>query len=184
MAAIVASVAARVARRRAAKARLGEWALLALTFVAMFVLVYPTGWIFVASFRTQETMFAMRGWVFTVDNYIHLLGSGFARAIFNSLFLCASSVVLSTLVAVVAAYVFSRLHFRGKRPLFAAVMLGQTFPWIILVTPLFILFARLGLLNNYVGMIFVYVLGQHSVFDLSARRLSRSGGLAAGAVKQ
>ena len=36
-------------------------------------------------------------------------------------------------------------------------MLGQTFPWIILVTPLFILFARLGLLNNYLGMIFVYV---------------------------
>ena len=61
MAAIVASVPVRIARRRAAKARLGEWALLALTFVAMFVLVYPTGWIFVASFRTQETMFAMRG---------------------------------------------------------------------------------------------------------------------------
>ena len=95
--------------------------------------------------------------------------------------------MLSTIVAVVAvvaAYVFSRLRFHGKRPLFAAVMFGQTFPWIILVTPLFILFARLGLLNNYLGMIFVYVLGQHSVFDLSARRLSRSGGLAAGAVKQ
>lgn len=140
MAAIAASVPARVARRRAAKALLGEWALLCLTLVVMFVLVYPTGWIFIASFRTPETMFAVRGWMFTVDNYIHMLGSGFARAIFNSLFLCASSVVLSTVVAVVAAYVFSRLRFHGKRPLFAAVMFGQTFPWIILVTPLFILF--------------------------------------------
>jgi len=157
MAVIATSDPARVARRRAARTLFGEYALLGLTLAVIFVLVYPTAWIFIASFRTPETMFAVRGWVFTIDNYVHLLGSGFAHAIFNSLFLCASSVVLSTVVAVVAAYVFSRLRSHGKRPLFAAVMLGQTFPWIILVTPLFILFARLGLLNNYLGMIFVYV---------------------------
>ena len=157
MTVIATSSPARVARRRAARTLFGEYALLGLTLAVIFVLVYPTAWIFIASFRTPETMFAVRGWVFTIDNYVHLLGSGFAHAIFNSLFLCASSVALSTVVAVVAAYVFSRLRFHGKRPLFAAVMLGQTFPWIILVTPLFILFARLGLLNNYLGMIFVYV---------------------------
>ena len=157
MTVIARSGLARVARRRAARTLFGEYALLGLTLAVIFVLVYPTAWIFIASFRTPETMFAVRGWVFTIDNYVHLLGSGFAHAIFNSLFLCASSVALSTVVAVVAAYVFSRLRFHGKRPLFAAVMLGQTFPWIILVTPLFILFARLGLLNNYLGMIFVYV---------------------------
>ena len=47
--------------------------------------------------------------------------------------------------------------FRGKRLIFSSVLLGQTFPWIILVTPLFILFARMGLLNNRLSMIFVYV---------------------------
>ena len=36
-------------------------------------------------------------------------------------------------------------------------MLGQTFPWIILVTPMFILFAKLGFLNNHISMIFCYV---------------------------
>ena len=157
MAAIATSGPTRVARHNAARTLLAEYGLLSLTLVAIFVLVYPTAWIFIASFRTPETMFAGRGWVFTIDNYVHLLSSGFARAIFNSLFLCTCSVALSTVVAVVAAYVFSRLRFRGKRSLFAVVMLGQTFPWIILVTPLFILFARLGLLNNYLGMIFVYV---------------------------
>jgi ABC-type glycerol-3-phosphate transport system permease component len=156
MAVIAASVPT-IARRRRGKHLLGEITLLAAAFAVMLVLVYPTAWIFIASFRTPETMFAVGGGVFTLANYTHLLGSGFARAIFNSLFLCATSVVLSTIVAVSAAYVFSRLRFWGKRPLFAAVMLGQTFPWIILVTPLFILFAQLGLLDNYLGMIFVYV---------------------------
>jgi len=157
MATLAAPVPVRIARRGAVRRLLGEWAILGLTALVLLVLVYPTAWIFVASLRTPETMFAMHGWVFTLHNYVHLLGTGFARAIFNSLFLCASSVAVSTFVAVGAAYVFSRLRFRGKRPLFAAVMLGQTFPWIILVTPLFILFARLGLLNSYLGMIFVYV---------------------------
>ena len=54
MAAITAFGSVRVARRRAAKALLGEYALLGLTFVVMFVLVYPTAWIFIASFRTPE----------------------------------------------------------------------------------------------------------------------------------
>lgn len=143
--------------RRAGLGLLGELALVALTLVILFVLVYPTAWIFIASFRTPETMFAAGGWVFTIDNYVTLLRSEFARAIFNSLLLCVVSVVVSSVVSVCAAYVFSRLRFRGKRLLFGSVMLGQTFPWIILVTPLFILFARLGLLNNYLGMIFVYV---------------------------
>ncbi len=102
-------------------------------------------------------MFASHGWVFTVDNYVTLLRSDFARSIFNSLFLCLVSVAVSSFVAVIAAYVFSRIRFRAKRLIFGSVMLGQTFPWIILVTPVFVLFARLGLLNSYLGMIFVYV---------------------------
>ncbi len=58
------------------------------------------------------------------------------------------AVVISTFVSVIAAYVFSRKRFPGKGIVFGSVMLGQTFPWIILVTPLFILFARLGLLEQ------------------------------------
>ncbi len=143
--------------QRAGLSLLAELGLVALTLVVLFVLVYPTAWIFVASFRTPETMFAASGWVFTLDNYITLLQSEFTRAIFNSLFLCIVSVLISTFVAVIAAYVFSRLRFRGKRLVFSSVMLGQTFPWIILVTPLFVLFARIGLLNSYLGMMFVYV---------------------------
>jgi ABC-type glycerol-3-phosphate transport system permease component len=102
-------------------------------------------------------MFSSNRWVFTLDNYIGLLRSGFARNIFNSLYICIVSVVISTFVSVIAAYIFSRKRFRGKRIIFASLLLGQTFPWIILVTPLFILFARLGLLNSYLSMMCVYV---------------------------
>jgi len=134
-----------------------ELALVAVTILIFVVLVSPTAWVFVASFRTPETMFSSGRHIYTLDNYIVLLSSEFARSIFNSLFLCIASVLVSTFVAVIAAYVFSRMRFRWKAVLFGSVMMGQTFPWIILVTPVFVLFAQVGLLNNYAGMIFVYV---------------------------
>ncbi len=145
----------RAARRRVPSP--GELLLLLAVFAMLFVLLYPMAWVLITSFKTPETMFSARGWVFTLDNYVHLMRGGFARNIVNSLYICITSVIVSTLFGVAAAYVFSRKRFRFKEAAFGGVMLGQTFPWIILVTPLFILFARLGLLNDPVSLIFVYV---------------------------
>ena len=134
-----------------------EMLILFTALVVLVLLVYPTLWVFVASFKTQETLFSAEFAEYTLQNYIELFRSGFGVFIFNSLFICVVSVVISTFVAVVSAYVFSRKRFRWKAIVFGSMMLGQTFPWIILVTPMFILFARLGLLNSYTGMMFCYV---------------------------
>jgi ABC-type glycerol-3-phosphate transport system permease component len=142
---------------RSARALLVEALIIVTTLVTLLFLVYPTAWVIIASFRTPDTMFAAGDFKFTLDNYRTLLASDFAGAIFNSMILCLVSVIVSTFVSVIAAYVFSRKRFRWKSIIFGSVMLGQTFPWIILVTPMFILFAKLGLLNSHLGMVFVYV---------------------------
>jgi len=134
-----------------------ELALVVLTLLVLFFLVYPTAWVIVASFKTPETMFSAGAFEFTLVNYLTLFQTGFARNIFNSLYLCVLATLISTVVSVLAAYTFSRLRFAAKRVIFGSVLLGQCFPWIILVTPLFILFAQLGLLNHHLGMLFVYV---------------------------
>ena len=134
----------------------GELLLVTLTLLVLFVMVYPTAWIIVASFKRPGTIFAASTVELTLQNYRDLFATGFGRFIFNSLYLCISAVLLSTFVSVLAAYVFSRMRWRWKRYVFGSVLLGQCFPWIILVTPLFILFARMGLLNNHLSMLFVY----------------------------
>jgi ABC-type glycerol-3-phosphate transport system permease component len=131
--------------------------LLALTFIVWAFLVFPVAWIILGSFRTNATMFSDSVITFTLEHYVTIFEAGFARFIFNSLFICLVAVVISTFVSVIASYIFSRKRFRGKKFFFGSVILGQLFPWIILVTPLFILFARIGLLNSYVGMILAYV---------------------------
>jgi ABC-type glycerol-3-phosphate transport system permease component len=146
----------RVGRRRRAPSA-GEVLILATAVLVAVVMLYPTAWVFFASFKTQETLFSGEFAHYTLRNYTRLLGSGFAIHIANSLGICLAAVLASTFVAVIAAYVFSRTRFRWKRAIFGAVMLGQTFPWIVLVTPVFILFARLGLLNSYLGIVFCYV---------------------------
>lgn len=134
----------------------GELALVLLTILVMVFLVYPTAWIIVASFKTPATMFSSTRFELTLQNYVDLFRTGFARNILNSLYLCIGAVLISTFVSTIAAYTFSRMRFGGKGVIFGSVLLGQCFPWIILVTPLFILFARMGMLNNHLSMLFVY----------------------------
>jgi ABC-type glycerol-3-phosphate transport system permease component len=135
----------------------GELAILVLLLAMLVFFVYPALWIFIASFKTPDSMFAGGAGVFTIDNYVRLFHSEFAHAMFNSFVVCAGSVIVSTLVSVGAAYSFSRMEFPGRRMLFRLMLLGQTFPWIVLVTPLFMVFARAGLLDSRFGLAAAYV---------------------------
>jgi len=127
-----------------------------LACVWIFML-YPAIWIYYSSLQTNETLFSGKLFGFTLENYVKIFKSDFVIFLFNSLFICGLAVVFCTFISVIAAYVFSRKQFRFRRILFTSVLTGQLFPWIILVTPLFILFARLGFLNSYIGIVFCYV---------------------------
>jgi ABC-type glycerol-3-phosphate transport system permease component len=137
--------------------RVGNTAIVGVTMIVMAALVYPTFWMLVASLKTPDTMFSAVNWRWTLANFNGLFNAGFGRNLINSLFLCISSVMIATFISVNAAYVFARMKFRWRKTLFGAVLFGQTFPWIILVTPIFVLFARTGFLNTWPSMIFVYV---------------------------
>jgi ABC-type glycerol-3-phosphate transport system permease component len=125
------------------------------TVVVLFTMIYPAIVVLVGSVQTGGGVLGSSG--FTLDNYRRIFDSGFGRFIVNSLIICITATALSTLVSILAAYVFSRFDFRFKRTLFGAVLFGQIFPWIVLVNPLFIVFARTGLTNGYAGMIFCYM---------------------------
>jgi ABC-type glycerol-3-phosphate transport system permease component len=130
-------------------------AVLLATVVVLLFMVYPVAYVFYGSFRPAGGMLGDGGG-FTVANYRRIFESGFYTFTRNSLAICLAATAVSTAVSVCAAYVFSRYHFRGRRVLFGAVMLGQVFPWIVLVNPLFVAFAQWGMTNSYAGMIFCY----------------------------
>jgi ABC-type glycerol-3-phosphate transport system permease component len=134
---------------------LGAVLVLLLTVAVLIFMVYPVAYIFYGSLKPAGGMLGDTAG-FTFANYRRIFASGFFTFTRNSLAICLAATVVSTFISVCAAYVFSRHRFRGRQLLFGTVLLGQVFPWIILVNPLFIVFARWGLTNSYAGMIFCY----------------------------
>jgi ABC-type glycerol-3-phosphate transport system permease component len=136
----------------------GAWRLvvaLLLAVVTLFVLVYPAVYVLVGSFRPNGGLLSATE-TLTLRNYVRIFQAGFGRFIFNSLVICVAATVASTVLSIMAAYVFSRFNFRFKRVFFMGILFGQVFPWIVLINPLFVAFATMHLINSYVGMILTY----------------------------
>lgn len=73
---------------------------------------------------------------------------------FKNSFIIASSTMLLTLIfAIPAAYALSRFNFRGKTTFMLFLIVTQMLPAVLLVIPLFVLFNILGLYNTYLSVI-------------------------------
>ena len=79
------------------------------------------------------------------------------RNLLNTLVITVSSVVLTLLFTVPAAYAFSRMKFRLSKLLQFITLIFQMISPVIIIIPLYRYFAKLGMLNNYPAMIAVYV---------------------------
>ena len=67
------------------------------------------------------------------------VGRDFLHYFLNSVWVSSATTVLGVVVAVPAAYAFSRFRFPGRKPLFYAVLLRNMFPAVVFLMPLFIL---------------------------------------------
>jgi len=132
-----------------------------VTFVALAVLVSPFVWVVLTSLRPAADLLTNTFQPFagglTLASYRALLASGFARYIGNSLFVCGTATVISVTLALLAAYSFSRKNFPGRNALLLLFALSQLFPFVVLITPIYIVFYHLGLVDTYLGLIIAYV---------------------------
>jgi multiple sugar transport system permease protein len=99
----------------------------------------------------------------TLASYTKLLdpqnsvGADFLHFFWNSLVVSTLTTILGVLVAVPAAYAFSRFSFPGRNFLFFAVLLRNMFPAVIFLVPLFILMRWLGLVNTHGSLVVTYL---------------------------
>jgi len=80
------------------------------------------------------------------------LGRWFA----NSILLTTGSVLLCTVIAVLAAYAFAQMSFPGRNTLFNLITPLMVIPPIVMVIPMFVLFRQLRLVNNPGGPLIIY----------------------------
>ncbi|SHM34696.1 carbohydrate ABC transporter permease [Roseibium suaedae] len=89
------------------------------------------------------------------DAYVTMWDSvpGFARYVFNSIFLSTIATAIVLVLVVPAAYAFARFEFTGRGPLLAAFLAVNMFSGAVLLIPLFRLMRSMGVLNTYAAMI-------------------------------
>ena len=130
------------------------WAKGAACALLLLISLFPIYWLLAMAIRPTDEM---RGHIsllpssLTVEHFAQLFtGEGFGQAIVNSLQTTFSSLVLSLLVGVCAAYVLARRRFRFglKKPLTYWVLLVRVLPPVAFTIPLYIMFNKLGVLNT------------------------------------
>lgn len=136
-------------------------------FIAMSIICLPGLWIVLNSFRpTVEIMAKPPVWIpnsLSLEHYRAMFGSvgqggiPVGRYFINSLVISLTSTIIAMLVAIAGGYAFARYRFRGKSVIFVTFMLTRAVPGVALSLPLFIVFAKLGIIDTHFGLILVYV---------------------------
>ncbi|RAX19537.1 carbohydrate ABC transporter permease [Actinomyces sp. Z5] len=146
-------------RRRRLLAKAGVWVglLLGAGFAAL-----PIFWMLVSSFKPNAKIFATPPRIIEEGSswaaYISIFhDSEKIRFFINSYFVALSVTALTLIVAILAAYAFSRFEFPGKRILNVLVISVQAVPPITLLIPFFGLMVTLRLYNTYQGLILTYM---------------------------
>jgi sn-glycerol 3-phosphate transport system permease protein len=164
---------------------------LGLTAVSV-VFVFPFLWMLTTSFKTLgETMLfppplLPRRWM--LENYQAAWSEGhFPSYLGNSLFVSLATLAAQFLVIIPAAYVFACRRFAGSRLLFGLVLVGLMIPGQVTFLPIYLLFSKLRLINNYATLILPFASSSFGIFLLTqnfkqvpldvieAARLDRAG---------
>ncbi|POR48343.1 carbohydrate ABC transporter permease [Bosea psychrotolerans] len=99
-----------------------------------------------------------------------LLSKRYWQLLSNSFVIGSFTVVLTLLVASMAAFAFAHIHFFGSSMLLSYLTMGLLFPAATAILPLFIKVRDLGLLDNYFGVILPQVAFSLAMSILLLRR--------------
>lgn len=92
------------------------------------------------------------------QSYVNLFNEEpFLQWIWNSLSITVTISVIGVAVAATGAYAFSRWRFLGRRPALIFLLTTQMIPAGMLVIPIFVIVAQLGLTNQIIGLILAYI---------------------------
>jgi multiple sugar transport system permease protein len=134
----------------------------ALVLLALAWSMFPLYWMAVTAFKSNLDIFSFELQLLpttpTFENFANLFASDVpVRTYFvNSVITAFGTCLITIAVSILAGYAFSRLSFRGHRPLELSLLVGQMFPLLVLIIPLYLIYLRTGLLNTNIGLVLAF----------------------------
>ena len=134
------------------------WRYLVAIAVTLFFL-FPVYWLFAVSLKTQQEIFASPPvWLpgdLQFGNFAVLFRDGDAYTVLNSLVVATISTIIAMFFGTIAGYSLARYRTGGEH--LAIWFISQRMiPPIAIVFPVFLLFALLGWVDTYHGLILLY----------------------------
>ena len=138
-----------------------RWPIFAGMCLVAATIIYPLFFVVATSLRSnvdykRDPFGLPTEW--TIDNYLKLWNEyGVGRAFMNSLFVSTISITLILFFATLAGYALAKLPVFGAKfftTTFVSVML---IPGPVLIIPIYLVLARLGIVGDYSGLILVYL---------------------------
>jgi multiple sugar transport system permease protein len=127
-----------------------------ITFIVLYCLA-PFYWMVISALRRPseqfDSSFLPAHW--STENFraVFRQGTGFGRALLNSVVVAGITTTLTLIVGTFAAYALARLDFRFKNLALAVIIATSMFPGISLIVPLLKLFTQIHWINTYQAMI-------------------------------
>ena len=133
-----------------------SWVDTAIGVAICAVLLFPLYWMVNVSLTRPQDLLRPRPQLFpsnpTLDGYTAALDTQLPSLV-TSLVIGVSTVVLTLAIALPAAYAMAKLKTRATGPVLFLLLLAQMIPGVVLVMALFALYARIGLINTYPGLV-------------------------------
>ena len=147
-------------RQRRMHKQVRQWSRMCIALLITIVFVFPVYWLFMTAFKTPSEIFSNPPtWVpssLTWDNFAGMTEGDDLRSIFNSLVIATVSTVVAMFLGSIAAYSLAR-HRVGGDSLSIWIMSLRMVPPMAMAFPLFLMFATVGLIDTYPGLIFLYI---------------------------
>ena len=134
------------------------WTLLVLVYAAL--VLFPVFWMVTIIFKPEIVMFERpTAWLFspTLDHFDYVIAAGFVKNLVTSIVVSTGSTVLVVLLGTPAAYAFARFEMWRRDDLFLFILATRMAPPVCLVIPFYLIFAKVGLVDTYVGLIIAYL---------------------------
>ncbi len=156
----------RAAQRRAVlRKRASGWGIQLITILLVFVMLFPLFWLYMTALKPEGQMFGYPLDIIpheiTLDNFARIWNAiGFQDAFRNSLVVASLSSLITTIIALLAAFSLSRFRYPLQNVFSLAILAMQMLPGVLIVVPLIVIMRQLALTNTLQGLIIVTLMVQ------------------------
>lgn len=140
--------------------RISLWVLSAAALILVVFMLLPVVYMVLTSFKSSTEIAQNPLGLpaeLNMDNYRNALSKmNYLRSVLNSIGITLSVTVLVSFIGALAAYPLARRTNALARALVLLMALGLSTPNFVTITPIYVIFRDIGLLDTYVGLILAF----------------------------